>query len=209
MSTQSPTTPADVISQTLSVYAKTAEAYANRTRDVDMSREYDFFLELLPVPLQKARILDAGCGSARDAVALQAKGAFVLAIDGCEEFVKAAAASGVPAQLKTFSQIRWADTFDGIWAQASLLHLPEKELGEALTALHRALVPGGVLCLGMKEGTGTETLADGRFFRYTNPQDLGEQLSKAGFEEAGWSRTPSRLGADVSWLSMRGVKLVK
>lgn len=197
---------AEAIAQTLAVYSKTAPDYAERTRGVDMSKEYAFFLELLPVPVKHARILDAGCGSARDSLAFQKMGAYAMAIDGCPEFVAAARAAQVPAVVKTFGELNWSNAFEGIWAQASLLHLPEKELGEALAALHEALVPGGVICVGMKEGEGTETLPDGRFFRYTNPEDLGNQLRKAGFKEAGWSRVGSRLGADVSWITMRGVK---
>ena len=100
------------------------------TVDVDMTPLYRCFLPLLP---EQAHVLDAGCGSGRDALAFAKLGYRVTAFDASPALV-ALAESHLrrPVQCLHFQDIAWRETFDGIWACASLLHVPAAELPDVI-----------------------------------------------------------------------------
>ena len=80
------------------------------------------FLACLPAG---AAILDFGCGSGRDAKAFLELGFSVEASDGSEELCRRASElTGIPVKRMLFSELSAADRYDGIWACASILHLP-------------------------------------------------------------------------------------
>jgi len=72
-----------------------------------------------------------------------------------------------------FQEIGWAGEFDGIWACASLLHVPKAEMDDVFRRLIRALKPGGLWFMSFKQGTG-EGVRNGRFFN-----DYGEDELRA------------------------------
>lgn len=190
---------------TLRVYEATAHSYVDRTTGVDMSEEQEFFLERLPRVVD-ARVLDAGCGSGRDALAFARRGLAVEAFDGSAVMASLAAKTlGSPVHVLRFDQVVWENRFDGIWACASLLHLDDAGLEAALKRLYRALRPGGILCAVMKVGQGSEAAADGRFYRYTDIEDLSAQMQKAGLHSLEWRTATSHLRSDSTmWLTMAG-----
>ena len=132
-------------------YRQQAQAYAQATQGVDMAALYTRFTPHLP---PGGRVLDAGCGSGRDARAFAAMGYQVAAFDASPELAAIASAhSGLAVQVADFLTLPTPDTpFDGIWACASLLHVPQAEQPQAWARLWQALRPGGVVYASYKLG---------------------------------------------------------
>ncbi|MGE4454868.1 MAG: class I SAM-dependent methyltransferase [Sphaerochaeta sp.] len=129
-------------------YDQHAKHYLSTTLDVDMSFHYDLFLPHIP---SGGRILDAGCGSGRDARYFLSKGYSVEAFDLSESMVQAACElTGLPVRNLSFQDMDYEDTFDGIWACASLLHVPMDELPLVFERMAVALKEQGVLYCSFK-----------------------------------------------------------
>lgn len=142
-------------------YQQHADRFFTETVTVDMSALYQPFVAHLK---PGARILDAGCGSGRDARAFHEMGYDVEAFDASAELVELARQySGLPVEQKRFEDVTEVERYDGIWCCASLLHVPLAELPEVMARLARALKPGGVWYLSFKYGCG-EREKDGRVF---------------------------------------------
>nr|WP_321261483.1 class I SAM-dependent methyltransferase [uncultured Sphaerochaeta sp.] len=125
------------------------EEYLSTTRDVDMSSHYALFL--LPYIPSDGRILDAGCGSGRDSRYFLDRGYQVEAFDLSESMVKAACElTGLPVRQLSFQQMDYKNAFDGIWACASLLHVPMEELPLVFERMVVALKEQGVLYCSFK-----------------------------------------------------------
>lgn len=150
-------------------YQQNAQRFFDETVDVDMSAVYQPFLALLK---PGARILDAGCGSGRDAKAFSERGYAVDAFDESAELVgRAKEITGKPVEVMRFQELTAVEHYDGIWCCASLLHVPEKELPEVMARLAKALKPGGVWYVSFKYGSG-ERVKDGRRFTDMNGDRL-------------------------------------
>lgn len=152
----------DTEGSTTGYYDRNAQAYFDATLNVDMSDFYDEFLRHI---LPGGRILDAGSGSGRDTLAFLKKGYEVDAFDSSPALAELSTKlTGVPTQVLRFQEFESAPLYDGIWACASLLHVPANELDDALARLLRALKPGGVLYVSVKYGSGERLADDGRHF---------------------------------------------
>jgi SAM-dependent methyltransferase len=159
----------------LAYYEDQAQSFFAETVAVDMAPLYARFLAHLP---PGGSILDAGCGSGRDARAFQRLGYAVTAFEASPALARLASEHcGLPVEVLRFQDVEWHDRFDGIWACASLLHVPMAELTDVFGRLGRALKFGGVLYASFKYGAG-EREHEGR--RFT---DLDEQ-GLAGLVEA-------------------------
>ncbi len=153
---------------TLKYYQDNAQIFFDGTVNVDMSSLYEAFTQHLA---PGARVLDAGCGSGRDAKAFQEMGYRVEAFDASPAMVELAQEhTGLPVQLMTFADVDWKEEFDGIWCCASLLHVPAVELPGVMRRLADALKPGGVWYVSFKYGDG-EREVDGR--RFTDMDEVG------------------------------------
>jgi SAM-dependent methyltransferase len=158
-------------------YEDNAEDFFRRTVDADMAPGYATFLALLP---SGAQVLDAGCGSGRDARAFRDLGFDVTAIEASPKLAALARDhTGLPVEVMTFDQVVWRDTFDGLWASASLLHVPRADLPATMRRLRGALRPGGVWWMSFKYGAG-ERETNGR--RFT---DLDESAARDLVKEVG------------------------
>jgi SAM-dependent methyltransferase len=147
---------------TLQFYDKTAGAYVEKTRAVDMTRAHEEFLRFVPVG---GHILDAGCGSGRDARAFLDRRFEVTAFDGSAEMARLAADYlCMPVPTLRFQDLEYNGQFDGIWACASLLHLEPQDLDDVFARLFKALRPGGVLYASFTHGGDTARFEDGRLF---------------------------------------------
>jgi 2-polyprenyl-3-methyl-5-hydroxy-6-metoxy-1,4-benzoquinol methylase len=132
------------------------------TADLDMSALYGPFLKHVRAG---GRILDAGCGGGRDSKNFIAMGFAVTAFDASDAMCRLASRrAGIHVQRLRFQDVAWQNQFDGIWACASLLHVPEAELPTVLRRLAIALAPGGALFASFKRGLGERLAADGRRF---------------------------------------------
>jgi SAM-dependent methyltransferase len=158
-------------------YEDNAEDFFRRSVDADMARGHADFAALVR---PGGRVLDAGCGSGRDSLAFSRLGFRVTPIEASAKLAALARAhTGLPVEVMTFDQIAWREVFDGVWACASLLHVPRAGLPAALTRLRDALVPGGILWMSFKYGA-QERQANGRHFT-----DLDEAGARALIEAAG------------------------
>ena len=155
-------------------YANYAEEFCRETLSLDMGEIRIRFIHYLP---SKAIILDAGCGSGRDTVAFKEMGYSVVAFDASPEIARIASrVTGQEVMPIGFEDLEFKEDFDGVWACASLLHVPREDLPSALEKLVRALKPGGYLYMSFKEGR-TERVDDkGRFFQDLDKEGLDQLL---------------------------------
>jgi 2-polyprenyl-3-methyl-5-hydroxy-6-metoxy-1,4-benzoquinol methylase len=156
-------------------YDENAEQFFAQTLDADMTDARQRFLSHMR---QGGRILDAGCGSGRDAKAFAELGYTVEAFDASAEMARIASRhTGMSVRQLTFEEISWTHEFDGVWASASLLHVPRNELCRIIGQLTQALKPGGVLYASFKHGT-TEREKVGRHFTDMTEETLADELSR-------------------------------
>ena len=147
---------------TLGYYEVNADNYFRVTHDADLSSIYRSFLCKVP---KGGRILDAGSGSGRDTAAFVRRGYVVEAFDLSPALCELSTEfTGIQASARRFQEVDEKEEFDGVWACASLLHVPEAELGEMINRLVRALKTNGVLYMSFKYGAGERVAEDGRFF---------------------------------------------
>ena len=163
------------MSATIRHYDDNARAFFDSTRDVDMTPLYERFLPRVPAG---GAILDAGCGSGRDTLAFRERGYRVTAFDASPELARLAEThTGQAVHVLRFEELEWEEAFDGIWACASLLHVPRGQLANAFGLLARALKPGGVLYASFKYGT-REHSRGGRHFTDLDEENLGRILAQ-------------------------------
>ncbi|MBZ6077634.1 class I SAM-dependent methyltransferase [Microvirga puerhi] len=152
---------------TLNFYAGEAEIYAARGQEAN-HRRIDTFLKALPAG---GTILELGCGGGQDSEAMLARGFDVTPTDGSPEIAREAEKRlGRPVRVLLFEDLDARNAFDGIFANASLLHVPRKDLPRIIERVHAALRAGGVFYASFKAG-----LQEGRdrFDRYYNYPSLG------------------------------------
>jgi HAD superfamily hydrolase (TIGR01509 family) len=184
----------------IAFYDRNADVFFRDTVDLDVSRLYQPFVELLP---GNGHILDAGCGSGRDCRAFHALGYRVTAFDVSEEMViRARRFSGVDVQKRTFEEVDEVDAYDGVWTCASLLHVPRANLPEVMSRLSRSLKANGVWYLSFKHGSG-ERFKDGRMFTDMDESTLRQLVASLdGLTVISlWSTTGGRAGQEDVWLN--------
>ncbi len=181
---------ATALSANMQFYERHAADFVQDTVDLDLEALHNRFLSQLPS--KSARILDAGCGSGRDSAAFRASGFRVTAIDASPAMVRAARHLGVRATRMELQELPYREEFDGIWACASLLHVPHSQIRSVLRRLRRALRPGGVIFVTLKEGRGERLAEDGRFFAYYGLHEFADLLREVG----GWTMLDNRRTRD-------------
>ncbi|MBO5050507.1 MAG: class I SAM-dependent methyltransferase [Oscillospiraceae bacterium] len=148
--------------QTLQYYNENAQSFIANTLSADMSAQYDFFLPLLP---EGGSILDLGCGSGRDSLFFKKQGYRITAVDGSPALCDyASSLLGQPVECLKFNELNYRAQFDGVWACASLLHLPLPELTKVIERIAISLKPGGILYASFKYGTGSHFDDKGRYY---------------------------------------------
>lgn len=185
----------------IAYYNENAESFHADTAGVDMSALYAEFLPLLP---DGGHIIDAGCGSGRDALAFRAQGFQVTAFDASEALVaKARAQLGQDiVQHCTFLRFEAKTPADAIWACASLLHVAPSQLFQTFTHLAAQLKPNGIMYCSFKYGT-DQTERDGRTFTNLNEALLAETLQNTGLSiSKTWRTSDARPGREhEQWLN--------
>lgn len=158
---------------TLQYYQNNAQLFFDGTVSVDMSSLYTAFTQYLTVG---DAVLDAGCGSGRDAKAFQTMGYHVDAFDASAEMVMLARKyTGLPIKEMMFNDVVWQQKYAGIWCCASLLHLPMQQLPDVMRKLADSLKVGGVWYISFKYGD-TEREHEGRHFTDINEDRLQKLL---------------------------------
>ena len=143
-------------------YESNAEHYAAETISADMSEQYQRFLPLLK---DRAKILDVGSGSGRDACYFQKHGYQVTALEPsknlCREIRKVFSGEIVCSDIQNYQPV---EQYDGIWACASLIHLQEEEVLCFFEKIDLYLNDNGIVYVSGKNGTPTGKAEDGRYF---------------------------------------------
>lgn len=193
----------DFISKNIEYYNKNADAFFEGSVNADMSYERDRFISLLPAG---GKILDAGCGSGRDSKAFMEQGFEVTAFDASEEMCKRASEYiGQEVINMLFQDVTYKNEFDGIWASASLLHVPIEELPNILVKMNEALKNGGVMYASFKYGDGTKMRGERKFSDF-NEKSIVPLFENAGFNiiynEVGSDNRPGR--EDEMWVNVIG-----
>ncbi len=188
---------------TLEEYGRTARAFCEGTRDHDVSQNIEALLEALPGK-GPFRILDLGCGPGRDLVALCNRAHHPIGLDGAEAFVAMAReAASVEVWHQDFLALDLPDAdFDGVFANASLFHVPAQELPRVLRELHASLRPGGVLFSSNPCGRNEEGWNSGRYGVFHDLARWRDFALGAGFEEIRHYYRPTGLPREQQrWLA--------
>jgi SAM-dependent methyltransferase len=193
--------PSESPDATIAYYEANAAGYVAATLGVDMGTLYVPFVARLPAG---GRVLDAGCGSGRDARAFLALGYEVVAFDAAPAMARAASAlTGLEVAVQRFQDLEYDGEFDGVWACASLLHVPAAGLADAIGRLARALRPAGVLYASFKLGEGERREAGRRFTDVTpgSIQALVTTIPGVGVECI-WETADVRPGNGDRWVNV-------
>ena len=185
----------------MNYYDRNAKEFFCDTVNADMSTHHEEFLKNLA---ENTCILDAGCGSGRDAKFFMTKGFNVVAIDGSAEMCKIASEHiGKEVMHMQFQEITFTDKFDGIWASASLLHVPSSEIADVLKRLKNSLKENGILYASFKYGD-FEGMRNGRYFNDLNEKTSNELFSKLDFKILKtWITHDSRKGREnEKWVNI-------
>ena len=147
--------------KTLEYYNTNAEKFVESTCSVDFSQVQCEFLNLLRT---ESYILDFGCGSGRDTKYFLEHGYRVDAVDGSMELCRIASEfTGIEVRQMLFQELQEKEKYDGIWACASILHVPKIELADILQKMCNAVKVDGVIYISFKYGN-FEGERNGRFF---------------------------------------------
>ena len=172
--------------QTINTYNQLAREYDEETKDF-WSRFpkviFDKFIELT-----KGKVLDVGSGPGRDGVILQKAGLNVTCLDASEEMIKISTERGLNSVLGDFNNLPFENnSFNGVWAYTSLLHIPKQQIHIPLSEIYRVLKLNGIFGLGLIEGE-TELYRESsgvdkpRWFSFYKKEEISKLMSEHNFE---------------------------
>lgn len=201
--------PAASCAETIRTYDAVAAEYAQTWFDLPVDDLLCRLVERLP---PGAAVLDAGCGPARDTLWLAQQGFRAVGIDLSWGMLRQGqmrlAAQGVVAPLIQADMACLpfcTASFQGVWACASLLHIPKAQAGQVLGEFARVVRPG-YLYLSVKRGHGEGWVADQagrrRFFAHYRPGELERLVERSGFEVLESWENADRLGRRQRWLNV-------
>jgi SAM-dependent methyltransferase len=174
----------DISRRTLAHYDQRAEDFWQGTRDHDVQQNVDAFLKAIESSPPFA-ILDFGCGPGRDLKTFKELGHAAVGLEGSARFAAMAREySGCEVLEQDFLALDLPPSrFDGVFANASLFHVPRSELPRVLGELRESLKPGGVLFSSNPRGANEEGWTRGRYGAYHDLEAWRGYLTAAGFIE--------------------------
>ncbi len=173
--------------KTIDTYNELADDYDRETVDFwgKFPRTFiDKFIELT-----QGKILDVGSGPGRDGLILQKRGLKVICLDASHAMVERSAARGLESVEGDFNALPFPDnSFDGVWAYTSLLHIPKSNIQKPISEIRRVLKSKGIFGLGLIEGD-TELYRESsgvgkpRWFSFYRKNEIKRLLEQNGFEK--------------------------
>lgn len=194
---------AQIAAGTLAHYERRTEEFYAGTRDHDVSQNIDALLRHIEGE-PPFTILDFGCGPGRDLTTFAGLGHTVTGLEGAAGFAAMARThSGCEVWQQDFLQLDLpGGHFDGVFANASLFHVPTQELPRVLRGLHATLKPRGVLFSSNPRGENQEGWNRGRYGAYHDLDAWRCYLSDAGFTELEHYYRPTGLAREQQpWLA--------
>ncbi|MGH8763212.1 MAG: class I SAM-dependent DNA methyltransferase [Nitrosospira sp.] len=188
---------------TLTHYNERAEDFREGTRDHDVRQNIAALLQHINGE-PPYTILDFGCGPGRDLKVFTKLGHIAVGLDGAKRFVEMAHAdSGCEVWHQDFLRLELPEKhFDGIFANASLFHIPGCELPRVLKELYTALKPGGVFFSSNPRGNNEEGWNRGRYGAYHDIKTWQDYMTAAGFVEITHYYRPDGLPCEQQpWLA--------
>ncbi len=173
-----------ITTNTLADYDAQADAFWAGTRDHDVTQNIAALLRHIEAT-PPSTILDFGCGPGRDLKTFSDMGHRAIGLDGSARFAEMARAySGCEVWQQDFLMLELpAGMFDGIFANATLFHVPTQELPRVLEQLRAALKPGGVLFSSNPRGQNQEGWNGTRYGAYHDEQRWRDLMTMAGLIE--------------------------
>ena len=176
------------LKKTIEVYDKNAKEYVDFSYPQLLQFHLTQFISYLP---KDAKILDAGCGSGKDAEYLVEEGFKVSAIDISSNILKEASKivdASVEFEQMDILNLKFEDNaFDGVWCEAVLFHIPKEYVMGALEGFYRVMKDKGVIHISVKEGEGEKMVEfpktgnEPKFFAFYKENELVDLIKKAGF----------------------------
>ena len=188
---------------TLAHYNQRAEGFRAGTRDHDVRQNIDALLRHIKGP-PPFSILDFGCGPGRDLKTFSGLGHLAVGLDGAEAFARMARSdSGCEVWQQDFLALDLPDArFDGVFANASLFHVPSQVLPGVLRQLQATLKAGGVLFSSNPRGDNVEGWNNGRYGAFHDLERWRRLMSEAGFFELEHYYRPAGLPREQQpWLA--------
>ena len=189
--------------RTLDHYDTSAESFECGTRNHDVSQNYTAFLRAIEGSAPFV-LLDLGCGPGRDLAHFRSLGHEAVGLDGSIRFVQIArAGTGCEVLHQNFLSLALPESrFDGIFANASLFHVPTQELSRVLQDLHRSLKVRGVLFCSNPRGQDEEGFSRDRYGAFHTLERWRAYVTAAGFSEIEHYYRPSGLPRNQQpWLA--------
>ena len=188
---------------TIDHYDRVAVDYWHGTRNHDVSQNYEAFLEAIEGK-PPYDILDLGCGPGRDLQYFNSMGHAVMGLDGSEALVSLARLnSGCEVLQQNFLAMNLPECrFDGVFANASLFHVPSQELPRILLEVSTTLKSRGVLFCSNPRGNNEEGLGGSRYSCFFDLDTWRDYVIDAGFIEVRHYFRPTGLPRDRQpWLA--------
>jgi ubiquinone/menaquinone biosynthesis C-methylase UbiE len=197
----------DEILRTIKTYNDIAEKYLEVNQSIAPIKDT---LDLFIKNIDGVEILDVGCGHGRDAKYLSEAGFDVVGIDLSFKLLEIARRNAVKLGFCMLDMRKLSfldDSFDGVWACASLLHIPKKEAETTLRELHRVLRPRGLIYASLKEGKGESFVKSQeywdkeRFYAFYSMKELRRLFECSGFEVIE-DLTEKANGRSATWINI-------
>ncbi|PCJ17248.1 MAG: SAM-dependent methyltransferase [Gammaproteobacteria bacterium] len=191
-----------LVNATIASYEGRAEQFWQGTKDHDVSQNRQSLLSALPVE-KSATLLDFGCGPGRDLHYFRSLGHTAIGLDACATFCqKARDYAQCDVWQQNFLDLNLpSEHFHGIFANASLFHVPQQELAQVLNHLHDALIPGGVLFCSNPRGPNIEGWNGDRYCAHTSFEHWCDTLQQARFSLLDhYYRPPGKPRDEQPWL---------
>ena len=197
-----------IAAQTLGHYNGKSEQFWQGTKDHDVKQNINALLDSITSE-PPHHILDFGCGPGRDLISFKALGHNVTGLDGCENFVSMAKNNSKCEVLhQNFLELSLPkNEYDGIFANASIFHIPSEELERVLKELHASLKKGGILFSSNPRGA-TEGWTGDRWSNCMELKIYESYLKKAGFKILDHFYRPTDMPiAKRPWLAIVAISL--
>lgn len=194
---------------TIESYNKTAEEYYKIVTSFEVLPQLKEFVNLVR---PEGNILDLGCGPGHHSKIFVDTGFNVTGIDLSNEMIELAKKEEPRAAFikMDITHLKFKKkSFDGIWASASLLHIPKNKIGEALNKIYSILRADGTFYISLKEGKGEESIQDDRyggvekFYSYYQVSEIKALLENIGFNILKFDKVKPRKDYDTnSWIHL-------